>query len=366
MNKKLIVMDMDGTLSESRKEIDPEMKQLLHKLSRHYKIAIFSGADTQRIKNQINVDFIDTIYIGSYSSAKIIKGEEILFNKQLSSEQQDFINNVKIPFPGHYLDVNDYQATIYLVNPHTATEEERNSIDPKLKVRTFLVNKIKPYLNEYDVRIGGKTSIDISQKDTCKKTGIDFLCKHLNLETEEILFIGDRCFEGGNDYMFNSYDYYNVTSINHTKNILKSLIQSKETVVVVSGYFNPIHSGHIKMFQQAKKLGDKLIVIINNDKQVQLKGSIPFMNEKERAFIVQNIQDVDSSIISIDQDKTVCNTLKHINPHIFANGGDRFSDNVPEKKTCEELGIEMVFNIGGDKTQSSSWLIKEAVNNEKL
>lgn len=133
--------------------------------------------------------------------------------------------------------------------------------------------------------------------------------------------------------------------------------------VCVSGYFNPIHSGHISLFKEAKKLGDYLIVIINNDSQVKIKGSVPFMKAKERAEIIKNLRMVDKTVISIDKDRTVCKTLAKINPDIFANGGDRRNTkDIPEAEVCNKLGIKMIFNVGGEKTQSSSKIIKKAVD----
>ncbi len=133
----------------------------------------------------------------------------------------------------------------------------------------------------------------------------------------------------------------------------------KEIIVAVSGYFNPVHIGHIRMFKRAKKIGDKLIVIVNNDNQVKLKGSVQFMNEKERMEIISALKLVDKVILSIDKDKTVCKTLKLIKPHIFANGGDRKLDNIPEVDICKAINCKMIFNIGrGGKIQSSSWLLK--------
>jgi len=133
----------------------------------------------------------------------------------------------------------------------------------------------------------------------------------------------------------------------------------KEIIVAVSGYFNPVHIGHIRMFKRAKKIGDKLIVIVNNDNQVKLKGSVQFMNEKERMEIISALKLVDKVILSIDKDKTVCKTLKLIKPHIFANGGDRNQKNIPEVDICKEINCKMIFNVGrGGKIQSSSWLLK--------
>lgn len=121
--------------------------------------------------------------------------------------------------------------------------------------------------------------------------------------------------------------------------------------VATSGYFNPLHVGHLRLLEEAKLLGDYLIVIVNNDEQVKLKGSKPFMNETERCEIVRGIRYVDSVVLSIDNDRTVCKTLEMIKPDIFAKGGDSTVENVPEQDICK-----VVFGIGGEKIQSSSWL----------
>ena len=131
-----------------------------------------------------------------------------------------------------------------------------------------------------------------------------------------------------------------------------------ETIVCVSGYFNPIHIGHIELLQKAKDLGTKLFVIINNDKQSFLKKGSSFMPEGERLKIIRSIKCVDAAIISKDEDRTVCKSLRLIHPHIFANGGDQNNDIIPEKTVCEELGIKLVDGLGS-KIQSSSWLIQK-------
>jgi cytidyltransferase-like protein len=141
-------------------------------------------------------------------------------------------------------------------------------------------------------------------------------------------------------------------------------------VVVVSGYFNPIHSGHIDYLESAKERGDYLIVIVNNDKQVELKGSVPFMNQEERVKIVSSLRCVNKAVVSIDDDPTVCQSIRkeyyslQDDPFFigmaFANGGDRKEGGVPEDVLEEELGINMVYNVGGKKTQSSSKLIEKS------
>jgi cytidyltransferase-like protein len=134
---------------------------------------------------------------------------------------------------------------------------------------------------------------------------------------------------------------------------------SKGKVVAVSGYFNPLHVGHLEMIEKAKALGDYLVVIINNDEQVKLKGSVPFMKEKDRIKIVESIKGVDEVFLSIDQDPSICKSLRKIKPNIFANGGDRHQGEIPETPVCKELNIEMVDGLGG-KIRSSSKIIREA------
>ena len=137
----------------------------------------------------------------------------------------------------------------------------------------------------------------------------------------------------------------------------------KKKAIIVSGYFNPIHKGHIAYFNNAKSLCDVLFVIVNSDLQRGLKGTKEFQKEAERLFIVQNIKAVDTAIISIDEDRTVCETIRFLyenNNEIydfsFANGGDQNNNSIPEVPVCRELGIQLIEGLG-DKLQSSSWLL---------
>lgn len=144
--------------------------------------------------------------------------------------------------------------------------------------------------------------------------------------------------------------------------------KKKEKVVMISGGFDPIHIGHIRYMQAAKKLGDKLIVVINNDNWLRKKKGNEFMSETERKEIIEAIGCVDTVIISghkkDTKDMSVCEEIRKIKPNIFANGGDRKpeQDDLPaaEYQVCNELGIEMIFNVGrGGKIRSSSELLKE-------
>ena len=123
--------------------------------------------------------------------------------------------------------------------------------------------------------------------------------------------------------------------------------------VCTSGYFDPLHVGHIECFEQAKALGDWLVVIINNDYQAYLKKGKSFMSEQDRFKIISSLKCVDEVIISIDKDKSCCESLRLVNPDIFAKGGDRFANEVPEKIVCDELNIKIVDNLG-EKIRSSS------------
>jgi cytidyltransferase-like protein len=139
----------------------------------------------------------------------------------------------------------------------------------------------------------------------------------------------------------------------------------KTKAIIVSGYFNPLHKGHLELFEKAKAVGDELWVIVNSDLQRALKGSKEFMDENERLIIVSAIGIVDKALISIDKDKTQCATLgdladKYSNQYelYFANGGDQYNDNCPEATICYKKGIELIDGLG-DKIQSSSWLLKK-------
>ena len=123
--------------------------------------------------------------------------------------------------------------------------------------------------------------------------------------------------------------------------------------VAVSGYFDPIHVGHLEYLKLAKELGDKLVVIVNNNHQCILKKGKPFMDEADRVEIVKALGIVDEVFLSIDQDKSVCASLERVKPNIFANGGDRHTGEVPETVVCKTNNIKIVDGLGG-KIRSSS------------
>lgn len=141
-------------------------------------------------------------------------------------------------------------------------------------------------------------------------------------------------------------------------------MNKKQIVVAVSGGFDPLHIGHVRMFKEAKMLGDKLIVILNNDNWLRAKKGCVFMPQHERKEIIEAISFVDKVVFTKHKknpkDMSVAKELFLLKPHIFANGGDRKPGNLAsaETKICKKIGCKEVFNVGwGGKVQSSSWLL---------
>ena len=131
----------------------------------------------------------------------------------------------------------------------------------------------------------------------------------------------------------------------------------KRKIVAISGGFDPVHVGHVRMIKEAAKLGD-VIIITNSDEWLKRKKGYVFMPWIERQEILAEFKGVIDVIEAWDEDDTVCKTLERVKPDIFANGGDRKGDNTPEVELCMDLGIELAWNVGGDKIQSSSELVE--------
>ena len=140
----------------------------------------------------------------------------------------------------------------------------------------------------------------------------------------------------------------------------------EKIVVAVSGGFDPVHIGHLRMFKEAKALGTELVVILNNDNWLKKKKGIIFMPQHERKEIIESFGVVDRVMLTEHpenpDDMSVCYELRTLSPHIFANGGDRKADNIPEFDLANEVGYTLVFNVGGGKVQSSSWLLSSYKN----
>tara|TARA_R110000824_G_scaffold125108_1_gene284006 strand:+ start:1205 stop:1678 length:474 start_codon:yes stop_codon:yes gene_type:complete len=137
----------------------------------------------------------------------------------------------------------------------------------------------------------------------------------------------------------------------------------KNKTIVISGGLDPIHVGHVKMIQAAAELGDVTVVLNSDDWLARKKGYV-FMPFKERKYLLEQLKGVNEVSAVDDTDGTVCEALYRLQPDMFGNGGDRTSENTPESNVCNELNIEMIWNLGGKKIQSSSGLINTLFANK--
>jgi cytidyltransferase-like protein len=137
-----------------------------------------------------------------------------------------------------------------------------------------------------------------------------------------------------------------------------------EKIIAVSGGFDPVHVGHLRMMQDAAQHG-KLLVIVNSDEWLLKKKGYVFMPWEERAELISAYDFVDHVVMAKDEDRTVVASLDELRPDIFANGGDRENVNTPEARFCRENGIEMMWGIGGGKIQSSSSMVKSATQKKR-
>jgi glycerol-3-phosphate cytidylyltransferase/D-beta-D-heptose 7-phosphate kinase/D-beta-D-heptose 1-phosphate adenosyltransferase len=143
-------------------------------------------------------------------------------------------------------------------------------------------------------------------------------------------------------------------------------------IVIVSGFFNPLHGGHLDMIEAAAKLGDRLIVVVNNDVQQVMKKDKIILSEQNRTRLIRALRNVDEAVVAVDTDPTVIKTLEEIaekypgDTIVFANGGDRDSEKaIPETEVCRRYGIEMVFGVGGNNKADSSTRINQALGHKK-
>ncbi len=142
-------------------------------------------------------------------------------------------------------------------------------------------------------------------------------------------------------------------------------LKKQKKIIATSGYFDPLHHGHVELFKLSKQLGDYLIVIINNDTQTIQKKGYVFMSAEEKSKIIAELKCVDEVFISIDEDQTQCKTLEYLKPHIFTKGGDRYAYEIPEAAICKKHNIQIIDGVGS-KIQSSSKLIEKVKNKLNL
>lgn len=227
-NKKLIALDLDETISLSRQKASNDMIQALNQLLKYYKVLIISGADKERINDQIlqYLDYPNQFYVGEYCGGKIWYGKEIIRDNKFSSYDRKTIYSAidYLLKNRESIEMNSYQATYYLVPTNS---KNRDNIDPNNKKRLKIINELQKVLPFYNIGLGGKTSINISINS--KQESLKFLSTFCSIDPNRILFIGDKCFKYGNDFMGDFCPNLNVNCIEETLLILQSLIKQKET-----------------------------------------------------------------------------------------------------------------------------------------
>ncbi len=364
-----VLFDMDGTLTRSKSEIAPEVFYALVSLGRRVPVGIVSGATREQILAQIpHFEILPEAYVLAQNGndTQDVSGKKIWRN-ELTAEEKGKIREhvVRISnMTGSVVDDATYEdrgcQISYSFVGHNAPINDKERFDPDRHKRKKILASAPFEASGLMATIGGTTCLDYTRGDCTKGENVRRLMREYGWQS--VLYLGDALSEGGNDStVIGVCQTREVSGPRETLSIIRELLGTPERVVAVSGYFNPVHKGHVNLFSEAKALGDKLIVILNNDEQVKQKGSVAFMSAEERAEVISSLRFVDEVVISIDKDRTVCRTLESVAPHIFANGGDReTAADIPETAVCERLNIEMVFNVGGGKVQSSSWLIEKA------
>jgi HAD superfamily hydrolase (TIGR01484 family) len=362
-----VFFDLDDTLTLSKTEIAPEMFYALLALARSVPVVIVSGATREQIEKQVpHIAALPRALILAQNGndASEAAGRALWRFALGEPEKVEIMAHVRAaaermgtPISPATLEDRGCQLSLSFVG-HNAPRAEKIQFDPDRSRRRALLAALPFESQVCTVTIGGTTCLDYTRKDATKGANVARLMANTGLT--RALYVGDAIVPGGNDEtVIGVCDTRLASGPRETLALVRELLGRPERVVAVSGYFNPLHRGHVSLFAAARALGDRLVVILNSDEQVKVKGSTPFMNETERATVIASLRAVDEVVISVDTDRTVCRTLADVRPHIFANGGDRASArDIPEAAVCERLGIEMVFNVGEPKVQSSSWLLR--------
>jgi cytidyltransferase-like protein len=290
--------------------------------------------DIRYDKNLNNGVMEDLACYPIFISTKIFAGNPVSVNCSLQKDENgnEIRGHLELEFENGRVCLADFGFDNFYQNKYEVWGSEG-----LLRVnRAYPIDEMKPDI-DYEHGFDEKDKVDIDGFNQYTKSFDEFCL--------DILEDRDSDFEG----MLNLAKIMESLRISakEVRKVKLSEIENKKKVVVVSGYFDPIHNGHLELMEKARSLGDKLIVIVNNDKQVNMKrGKDPFMNENDRKKLVESIRLVDEAFISIDTDRSVVESLREINPDIFANGGDRNQGEVPETPVCRELGIEMVDGQG--------------------
>jgi phosphomannomutase len=376
MSVLCIACDLDGTLAASKSAITPQMARMIEHLLLSYDFAIISWGWRPQFQKQVVAQLTLTddqakrLHLlptcGTQYRRRNWTEFTLVASKLFPEDDKENLKTALIDAL-HYFGLYPEQTRGELVEDRItqislspfgqqAPLEVKEWRDHDGSKREKIINRVAPHFQAYSFRSGWTTTIDITLAGIDKTYAIDLIMQDLQCTKEEILFFWDMMQPWGNDYPVMAYGVPSrVTSWpEKTLRLFKEITWSK-TVVITSGYFNPLHPGHIECFELCKQLWDELRVIVNNDKQAQLKtGSDElFQNEEYRIKVVSALKMVDRVMLAVDTDWSVCASIQtiawlireHYGPDvhiIFWKWWDRFTDNIPEVAVCRDLNIQIV------------------------
>lgn len=247
----LVIADMDGTLTESRQEAEKDIIAVICKILQKHLFCIISGATYERIKKQVLdkmpiVPDIKNMYVVAQSGAEIYDHSELIHKKSMSETDKLLVkmllrgltlsheerlkkSGVRIGPLNPLIVDKGSQVTFSIAGVNTDIEIKKR-IDPDASLRKVLVERLRPFLPPHiRMAIGGTTSIDFTPEEISKRSGVQYLQKYLSIKTNDVVYIGDKCFKGGNDWIGKEYKYHNVSSPEETLKILKGLACPKTT-----------------------------------------------------------------------------------------------------------------------------------------
>ncbi|GHT94920.1 hypothetical protein FACS1894122_12000 [Alphaproteobacteria bacterium] len=406
------VADMDGTLTPARLPMTEEFADFFEKFLENRVFYIVSGSDLEKIKEQVPARVLNKIAgiycsmgnelhqrdVGSDNETHVVQSQTIkgkcnwsmVYQNDFTPEPslmeklEEYRKNTAYP---HELYPNYIEKRRGMVNfsvlGRDCPQDARvlyKAWDDKHREREAIAEELSKLYPQYDISVGGNISIDIVRHGFGKDQVADHLRKRY--KTEKIIFFGDRTEKGGNDYALaqrllelGNAQIIAVDGPVHAASMMLDPLMlsppgeekmSSFKLYIVSGGFDPIHEGHIEMIKDAARKSDGVIVLLNSDEWLCRKKGKNFMNFKTRRVICENLKGVVDVLEFNDDDGSACDGIRKAREKypkdelVFANGGDRTKENIPEESVCKECNVQLEFGIGGDyKANSSSWILKE-------
>jgi phosphomannomutase len=387
----LLLFDIDGTLTEPRAKITEEMERFLEVLSQQQvPLAVVGGSDLE--KQDAQLGSARHLFKHRFAENGLVQmhGETCTATETLADHLGEVqlgtlinwilkhLSRLSLPFKrGTFIEYRSGMLNVAFPGRSVSREQRKafEAWDRKAKVREKFATQLAAKFPNLQCAIGGEISVDVFPQGWDKTYCLQFLGFYKNIH-----FFGDKTEPGGNDHALYTHSWvtgHKVTSFHETMaqvTKLLGLFPSNASAVphprtiVTSGYFNPLHVGHLELLESSKAFATQrnaqLLVIVNNDQQVLLKkGCPPAMCEEERMALVKALRSVDEVFLSVDAGPSICESLQHVaTTHTilaFTKGGDRFATEVPESAVCRDLNIALIDGFG-EKIQSSTALTEAA------